>query len=106
MSIRSIEYDHLTGLKTTTGFEDDKMKIRYEQDTEATFERLKRLRESPEYAKQGIKENFQHLMHIPDSVCMKMMVEDGINPYNCDPKELHKHVLRNKDKYGMCLVSR
>lgn len=98
--IREIEFDPLTGLKTTTGFEDGKMKIRYEQQTGQIHDMNRKLREAPEFAKEGIKNNGQHVLRLTEADCLTMMVEDGVNPYTCHPDELLRHVRRNRGKWG------
>ena len=98
--------DHLTGLVTDIGFEDGKMKIRYTQNTGAAHEWNKDLRESDEYTKNGIKNNFWHCIHLTEADCLKMMVEDKFNPYSQPAKELRKFLARNKDKYGHCFTTK
>lgn len=92
--------DHLTGLVTSIGSEDDKMVIRYDQDVEGALDYTSRLRNAPEYAKQGIKNNMMHGAHIPDVVILKMKMEDGFDCYKASAKEIRQFLNRNKDKYG------
>lgn len=106
MSIVDREYDPLTGLVTSIGFEDGKMHIQYKQNVEDLYERNQKLRNADEYTKIGIQKNFWHCVHIPDADCLKMMVEDGINPYTCTAQELRKHLSRNRDKYGHLFTTR
>lgn len=106
MSIVDREIDPLTGLVTDIGFEDGKMHIRYSQFTGAVHERNKNLRNSDEYTRNGIKKNFWHCVHLTEADCLKMMVEDGVNPYNCSADELRKHLSRNRDKWGHVFTTR
>lgn len=106
MPIREREYDPLTGLLTETGFEDGKMKIRYTQNTEAAHERAKNLRNSDEFTKAGIKANLWNVVHLTEADCLKMMVEDGVDPYKVSAKELRQHLARNRDKWGHVFTTR
>lgn len=94
------EYDPLTGLKTTMVAEDGELRIRYEQNNEAVYERLQKLRNADEYSKSGIKNGFWHAVHISEADCMKMIVEDGFDPFERSAKELREFLRRNRDKYG------
>lgn len=93
-------FDPVNGLTTTMVVEDGKFKINYSQDNEAIYERMQKLRNAPEYSKQGIKNNLWHAVHITDADCMKMIVEDGFDPYKEPAKELRAFLRRNRDKYG------
>lgn len=105
MTIISDEYDKLTGLRTRIAVEDGQMRVNYEQDTSAAMERNEKLRNAEEYSKTGIKNEFWHVAHIPDSVCLKMMVEDGFDAYKADAKELMSHLRKHRDKYGHLFVT-
>lgn len=98
--IASDEFDALTGLRTRIGFEEGKMHVNYSQDITAAMDRNRKLRDAPEYSKTGIKRDMWHVAHIPDSVCLKIMTEDGLNPYTCGARELMAHLKKNRDKYG------
>lgn len=89
-----------TGLKTILGFQDGKLVIEYEQDVAPSLDYATALRNSDDYSKQGIKDGLWHAVHIPESVCLKMMLEDGFDPYSQPASELRKFIARNKDKYG------
>lgn len=94
------EYDSLTGLRTRVAFEEGKMKINYSQDVSAALDRNAKLRNAPEYAKAGIKANFQHVAHIPNAVCLQIRTDGGPDPYTCKPAELRAYLVKNRDKYG------
>ncbi len=106
MSIVDREIDPLTGLVTDIGFEDGKMHVRYSQLTGAAHERNLKLRDSDEYTRNGIKKDFWHCVHLTDADCLKMIVEDGVNPYTCDAGELRKHLAKNRDKYQHLFTTR
>jgi hypothetical protein len=99
------QFDPLTGLVTTFKVEDGELRVNYSQDNEAIYERLQKLRNAPDFAKQGIKNNFQQVVHITDADCMKMIVEDGFNPYTESAKDLRLHLRKNRDKYGHLFVT-
>lgn len=98
--IFSDELDPLTGLRTRMAFEDGKLCVNYSQDITAALDRNKKLRDAEGYAKQGIKNNFQHAAFIPNAICMQIRSESGIDPYKCSPKELKNYLVKNRDKYG------
>ena len=99
------EFDQLTGLKTTFKVEDGELRVNYSQDNEAIYERLQKLRNEPEFAKNGIKNNLQQVVHITDADCMKMIVEDGFNPYTESAKALRLHLRKNRSKYSHLFVT-
>ena len=94
-----------TGLRTRIAFEDGKMRIHYSQDVSANIEQNNILRNTPEYAKAGIKNNFQHIAHIPNVVCLQIRNEGGPDAYTCHPKELKAWLLKNRDRYGYLFVT-
>jgi hypothetical protein len=94
------EFDPLTGLVTTFKVEDGELRVNYSQNNDAIYERMQKLRNAPEYSKQGIKNNLWHAVHITEADCMKMIVEDGFDPYKESAKDLRKFLARNRDKYG------
>jgi hypothetical protein len=106
MPIIDRSFDQVTGLVTDIGFEDGKMKVRYFQDTEQSNQRSQDLRESEQYTKNGINDNFWHCVHLNDSDCLKMIVEDKFNPYTESAKSLRQFLARNKDKYGHCFTTK
>jgi hypothetical protein len=93
-------FDPDTGLVTTFKVEDGELRVNYSQDNEAIYERMQKLRNAPDYSKQGIKNNLWHAVHITEADCMKMIVEDGFDPYKESAKDLRKFLRRNRDKYG------
>lgn len=100
------EIDSLTGLVTDIGFEEEKMKIRYQQDTSVAHELNSKLRDDGDFSSAGIKANMWNVVRLTDADCLKMMVEDGINPYTASAKELRKHLARNRDKWGHVFTTR
>jgi hypothetical protein len=100
------DYDPLTGLKTTIKAEDGQLRVNYSQNNEAVYERLQKLRNAEEYSKNGIKNNLWHAVHITEADCMKMIVEDGFDPYKESAKDLRAFLARNRDKYGHLFATR
>ena len=94
------DYDNLTGLRTRVAFEDGKMRVNYSQDVSAALDRNAKLRNADEYAKAGIKADFQHVAHIPNAVCLQIRSEGGPDPYSCKAAELRAYLVKNRDRYG------
>ncbi len=94
------QYDSLTGLRTRVAFEDGKMRVNYSQDVSAALDRNAKLRNADEYAKAGIKANFQHVAHIPNAVCLQIRSEGGPDAYTCKAAELRAYLVKNRDRYG------
>ena len=106
MGIVDRTHDPVTGLVTDIGFEDGKMHLRYSQLTEAAHEANRALRDSDEFTKNGIRANMWNVVRLTEADCLKMMVEDGIDPYKVSAKELRKHLARNRDKWGHVYTTR
>ena len=105
MSIIHDEYDQLTGLRTRIAYEDGEMRVNYSQDISAALEYTKKLRDNPDYAKQGIKDNFQHAVYIPNAVCLQIRSEGGPDAFTCKPAELMAYLRKHRDKYGYLFVT-
>lgn len=100
MRILGTEFDALTGTKTTYGAEDGKMIVKTEQDVAPHLDYSIGLQNNPEYAKQGIKKNFQHVGHIPNAVIAKMLTEDGFDLMRANTQEVFAFLRKHRDKYG------
>ena len=100
MSIVSKEFNPDTGMLTEIGFEDGKMKVRYTQDTQALYERNAQMRKDDDLKKIGIKKDLWRVATISTSDCMKMIVEDGFDPYKRSATEIKQHILKHRDKWG------
>lgn len=105
MRVFETETDPLTGLQTIYGAQEGRLIIKTLQDVGPHLEYSNKLRNAPEYAKQGIKNNFMHAVHIPDVVIMKMKTEDGFDAYSASARELREFLRRNRDKYGYLFVT-
>lgn len=105
MRIFEKSYDPFTGITTTIGGEDDKLIVKSDADVTAALEYAKKLRNAPEYTKQGIKDNLWHTVHIPDIVILKMKMEDGFDVYSSSARELRQFLNKNRDKYGYLFVT-
>lgn len=106
MSKLGTDFDPLTGLKTTYAVEDGELRINYEQDVEGLYEGLRRLRDSDEYKRQGIKRGWMHAISIAPVDEMRMLTEDGFNVSEATADEILSFCRRNKDKYGHCFAAR
>lgn len=94
------QYDSLTGLRTRVAFEDGKMRVNYSQDVSAALEYAEKLRNAPEYAKAGIKANFQHFAHLSPAICLQIRSEGGPDPYSCGAAELRAYLVKHRDRYS------
>lgn len=86
---RLFDYDPVSGM--TTWFEYDPITktsiLRYEQDdVEPELDLNAAMANDTDYSKRGIKRDWWHYAHIPDSVCMKMLCEHGISVWNPEHK--------------------
>lgn len=99
-------YDPLTGMWTTIGTQDDKLVVKTDGDVSAAVDHSTNLRNSDDYTRVGIKKGWWHCFHIPEILALKMMTEDGFNPYSAPAKETFKFLKRNREKYGACLTTR
>lgn len=106
MTILSQEHDQLTGITTTYGVEEGQFKVRYSGDVSPHLDYTEKLRNADEYAKQGIKQNMQHIGHIPIEVCLKMRTDHGFDVYSAHPKEIFAFLRKHRDIYGKLLVMR
>lgn len=105
MNVLGEEFDPLTGVKTIYAVEENKFVVKSVQDVEPILERNNALRNAEEYSRNGIKNNLWHTVHIPDSVCLKMKVEDGFDPYAATARELRAFLRRNRLKYANLFVT-
>lgn len=83
MSKRLLDYDPLTRVSTYHAYDaqTDMTWIEEVQDVEPYLERNKAL-QTPEYSKQGIKNEWWHVATIPVGIQYKWLREDGINIFN------------------------
>ncbi len=98
-------YDPFTGITTTIGGEDDKLIVKSDADVTAALDYAQKLRNAPEYTRQGIKNNLWHTVHIPDIVALKMKMEDGFDVYSATAREIRQFLNKNRDKYGSLFVT-
>lgn len=90
MARKFLDFNPLTGLLTTTAFEDGKNIIKYEQDVTPFFDDNARLRADTDRWKQGVKDSFAHAAFVPDLVIVDMLTKHGVNFY---AKEDHNKVM-------------
>ena len=99
-------YDPLTGIWTTIGSQDDKLVVKYDGEVGDSLDYSKELANDDDYSRAGIKNGWWHAFHIPPVIAMKMIVDDGFDPYAQPAKETFKFISRNREKYGHCLTTR
>lgn len=80
-----IEHDPLTGVSTyfVDRSAEGKFSIVHEQDVSGIIEQNKRMQADTDYKRHGIKHDFQHVAHIPDTVVLKWR-QEGIDVFNKD----------------------
>lgn len=94
------------GLVTTIKAEDGQLRVNYQQNDTPLYEQIQKLRNEDQYFKNGVKNNLAHVLTLSELDCMKLITEDGINPYTASAKELRQHLERNRDKYGHVFATR
>ena len=100
MSRKFLDFDPLTGLLTTTAFEDGRNVIKYEQDVQGHLDKAARLRADPDHWKKGVKQSFAHGAFVPDLVILDMRTRFGVNFYD---KAQRNRVLQLLDtEYPKC----
>lgn len=100
MSRKFLDYNPLTGLLTTTAFEEGKNVVKYEQNVEDHFTVAARMRNDTDLWKRGVKDCFAHAAFVPDVVIMDMLTKHNVNFYD---KAQGKRVLQLLDtEYSKC----
>ena len=81
---RLLSHDPLTGITEIFHHDPitDESIIETVQDVEPSLELAKAMRNDEDYSKDGIKRDWWHIAHIPDSIILKMLYEDGVNIYD------------------------
>jgi hypothetical protein len=82
MTRKFLDYNPITGLLTSTAFEDGKNVVKYEQDVEDHFTVASRMRADTDLWKRGVKDSFAHAAFVPDVVIMDMLTRFGVNFYD------------------------
>ena len=101
---RLLDYDHINGIKTyfsSHGPELNDWSFRYEfDDVSPEVEASKSLQTTDDHWKDGLKKDWLHYAHIPDSILLKWHSE-GVNIN--DSKELVKMVNRREWRHLKCV---
>lgn len=100
MQILGYEVDPMSGERVTYGAQDGRFIVKRERDVGPALDYATALRNAAGYAKQGIKDNLQHCIHIPDTVAAKMLTEDGFDVYRRSAKEIRVFLRQNRAKYA------
>lgn len=100
MAKKFLSFNEGTGLLTTTGFEDGKNYVRYEQDVTPYLDEAARLRADSSLWQQGVKASWALGARVPDLVIVDMLTRFGVNFYD---KNQRKRVLELIEKeYPNC----
>ena len=87
MSRKFLSYNPDNGLLTSTGFEDGKHVIKYQQKLEPYWDENARFRANRAHWKDGVKESFAHAAFVPDLVILDMKARFGVNFYDKDQRQ-------------------
>ena len=98
-------YDPLTGTVTRTGFVDDKMIIRKDADISQAIEYASHLRNAEDYWKNGVKNNYAHVAHIPDVVVAELW-GIGIDVFRDNAKTIISCLRRLNKEYLLTTTKR
>lgn len=81
-----------SGITSTYAVENGKLVTRSVQDVGSLLDRAAKLRNDPDYARQGIKDGMQHVASIPSIVVVKWINEHGFNAMTAHPKEVMRFI--------------
>ena len=82
------------------------MHVRYTQNQDALHELNLQHRNDDQMTRDGIKGGLWKIGTLSEVDCMRLITEDGIDPYSVGSKELFAHLRRNKDKWGHVFSTR
>jgi hypothetical protein len=105
MQILGYEVDPVSGERVTYGAQAGQFIVKRERDIAPAMDYTKALRDASGYAKQGIKDSFQHCVHIPDTVAAKMMTDHGFDVYRRSAKEIRLFLRRHRAEYANLFVT-
>jgi len=105
MTRRLFDYNPYSGVAEYFHYDEDTdtSYIETVQDVQPHLDFCKEMRNMPEVSKKGIKAGHWLYAHLPDYVIVKMMNEDGINPY--DPNDAKKLGELIESKYPYCKLT-
>lgn len=64
-----------------------------------------RLRNDPEYARRGIKNEMQHVASIPNHVYMEWRTKYGFDMFTCHPNEIARFIDRHPEYHKLKVTS-
>ena len=105
MRILGYDVDPVSGERVTYGSQDGQFVVKRERDIAPALDYSKALRDATGYAKQGIKDSFQHCVHIPDTVAAKMLTDHGFDIYRRNAKEIRQFLRRYRAEYASLFVT-
>lgn len=93
-----IDTDPISGMQSFIDVQpgDGTFRIVHKQDITPLIERNKRMQADPEVKRQGIKQGWQPVAHIPDVIVCRWLAE-GIDVFNKDHMPLILRKLRDPD---------
>ena len=102
---RLLDHDPVTGVTNYFHYDEhnDISTIETVQDVSKVMDMIGEVRNDEEVTKKAIKDGWWHYAHLPDIVILKMIQEDGVNPYNQnDAKKVGQLI---EDKYQHCKLT-
>ena len=100
--------DHDPESKTTTYHKydpvEDETIITEIQDIEPFLKGANELRKDDDYSKTGIKKEMWHYARVPNSIIMRMKLEDGVDFYS--PHQRKEMMRLINTKYAFCKTTR
>jgi len=82
-----VDYDHLTGTRVTTSVDADRLIVTSEADIEPAINYTNALRNADQYSRDGIKNSFWHVAHIPDVVVVELK-NHGIDVFKDSARDI------------------
>lgn len=82
------------------------MHVRYTQNQDPLHELNQAQRNDDQMTRDGIKNDWWKVGSLSEVDCMRLITEDGIDPYSATTKELFAHLRRHKDKWGHVFATR
>ncbi|MCD6674845.1 MAG: hypothetical protein LT106_18585 [Burkholderiaceae bacterium] len=91
------EHDDFDSLTKRYSYQDGKLIEHAVQDVQPSLDRNARLRNAPEYAREGIRNEFQHVAHIDAVVVLKWINEHGFDATTAHPREIARFIERHPE---------
>ena len=100
MTKRLLDFNPLTGEKVWFQYSehDDQMAITHEQDVTPALEIAHYRATDGDYSRKGIKEDWWHYAKVPNTIILKMKLEDGVDFFDKNDARRMFQLLNTKYK--------